>query len=77
MSKRKPKPKLKRKVRRQPTPKIVKVELPKAGIVRVIAPPGVVPVVIPSKSAVEIIPIKPPPKKAQTWWESFLYGSND
>ena len=44
---------------------IAKVELPKAGVVRVITPAGIVPV--------KVVPVKPPHKE-QSWWD-FLFGT--
>lgn len=47
-----------------------KVALPKAGVVRVVVPKGVVPTIVadPAKGIVEIVPV--PVKK--TWWQTVM-----
>lgn len=48
------------------TPKVRKIILPADEIVRVIAPPGVAPVVVPvARNVIEIVPAK-----KKTWWQS-------
>jgi hypothetical protein len=65
--------KRKAKAKAKAKPKIVKVALPHAGVVRIVAPPGVLPVIAPSKpGVVEIVPIKRPLKR--TWWDQFWNG---
>lgn len=60
------------KVSKRKPVKIKKVALPKAGVVRVLVPQGVVPTIVadPQKGIVEIVPV--PVKK--TWWQS-VWGS--
>lgn len=68
----KPKSKSRRLPRKAKVAPVVvqKVNLPPTGIVRVIAPPGLLPVVAidPVKREVVIAPVK----KKESWWESIF-----
>ena len=54
------------------TPTVKTVVLPKAGVVQVSVPAGVVPVVAvdPVRKVVEIAPM--PAKRKRTWWQSIF-----
>lgn len=59
MTKRKLKPK---------KPQVKKVTLPKAGVVQVVVPKDVVPIVAQGDGVVEIVPVK---KTKKRWWQVF------
>lgn len=59
-------PKKKPAKKKSPAPKVRKIILPADEIVRVIAPPGVAPVVVPvARNVIEIVPAK-----KKSWWQS-------
>lgn len=60
---------------KKPKPKVKHVVLPKAGVVQVVVPAGVVPVVGPFDPVRKVVEIAPlPVARKRTWWQTLFGG---